>query len=33
MNRVPTKTYSAWQTLLAPLPEFGEEPGLSGVGF
>ena len=30
MNRVPTKTYSAWQTLLTPLPEFGEGRGSQG---
>ena len=31
MNCVPTKTVSAWQALLAPLPEFGEGTG-GGVG-
>jgi hypothetical protein len=28
MNCVPTKTVSAWQALLAPLPEFGEGTGV-----
>ena len=31
-KRVPTKMYSVWRAVLAPLPEFGEGPGVGSHG-